>query len=69
MLLVGFGPALRRSELAGLYIGDVARVPGRGLTVLVQCSKTDQHGRRQQVVIWTNPTAPSPARSTRLNVG
>jgi len=58
MLLLGFGAALRRSELVGLRIGDVARVAGRGLTVLVQRSKTDQHGRGQQVAIWANPAEP-----------
>ena len=58
MLLLGFGAALRRSELVALRLGDVAPVPGRGLTVLVQRSKTDQHGRGQQVAIWANPTAP-----------
>ena len=41
MLLLGFEAALRCSELVGLCIGDVARVPGRGLTLVVQCSKTD----------------------------
>ena len=55
MLLLGFGAALRRSELVGLRIGDVERVPGRGLTVLVRRSKTDQYGRGQQVAIWANP--------------
>ena len=58
MLLLGFGAALRRSELVGLRIGDVARVTGRGLTVLVRFSKTDQHGRGQEVAIWANPTTP-----------
>lgn len=58
MLLLGFGAALRRSELVGLRLGDVQLVPGRGLTVLVQRSKTDQHGRGQQVAIWANPANP-----------
>ena len=31
MLLVGFGAALRRSELVALTLGDVETVPGRGL--------------------------------------
>src|SRR5206468_305907 len=48
MLLLGFGAALRRSELVGLRIRDVQLVPGRGLTVLVRRSKTDQYGRGQQ---------------------
>src|SRR3954454_2647795 len=58
MLLLGFGAALRRSELVGLRIGDVQLVPGRGVTVLVRRSKTDQYGRGQQVAIWANPADP-----------
>ncbi len=58
MLLLGFGAALRRSELVGLRIGDVQLVPSRGLTVLVRRSKTDQYGRGQQVAIWANPADP-----------
>ena len=57
MLLLGFGAALRRSELVALRVGDVARVSGRGLTVMVQRSKTDQHGRGQQVAVCANPAA------------
>ncbi len=58
MLLLGFGAALRRSGLVGLQIGDVELVPGRGLSVLVRRSKTDQHGRGQAVAIWANPADP-----------
>ena len=36
MLLLGFGAALRRSELVALQLGDVVSVPGRGLRVLVR---------------------------------
>jgi hypothetical protein len=36
LLLLGFGAALRRSELVGLALGDVEVVPGRGLRVLVR---------------------------------
>jgi hypothetical protein len=35
MLLLGFGAALRRSELVGLTLSDVETVPGRGLLVTV----------------------------------
>ena len=59
MLLLGFGAALRRSELVALRVGDVTRVSGRGITVLVTRSKTDQHGRGQSVAIWANPASPS----------
>ena len=58
MLLLGFGAALRRSELVALRVGDVQIVPGRGLTVLVRRSKTDPHGRGQLVAIWANPAEP-----------
>ena len=52
------GAALRRSELVGLCFGGRRARPGRGLTVLVQRSKTDQHGRGQLVAIWANPADP-----------
>ena len=58
MLLLGFGAALRRSELVALRIGDVEPVPGRGLRLLVRRSKTDQHGRGQDVAVWANPAEP-----------
>ncbi len=58
MLLLGFGAALRRSELVALRIGDVEPVPGRGLHLLVRRSKTDQHGQGQEVAIWANPAEP-----------
>lgn len=59
MLLLGFGAALRRSELVGLAIGDVAPVPGRGLMLTVRRSKTDQQGRGQQVAVWANTAEPT----------
>ena len=55
MLLLGFGAALRRSELVALTLGDVTPVPGRGLRVLVRRSKTDQHGAGQEVAVWASP--------------
>jgi len=58
MLLMGFGAALRRSELVALQLGDVEAVPGRGLRLLVRRSKTDPHGRGQEVAIWANPAEP-----------
>jgi hypothetical protein len=58
MLLLGFGAALRRSELVGLSLGDVETVPGRGLLVTVARSKTDQHGAGQRVAVWANPSEP-----------
>ncbi len=58
MLLLGFGAALRRSELVALRIGDVALVAGRGVRLLVRRSKTDQHGKGQDVAVWANPGEP-----------
>jgi len=58
MLLLGFGAALRRSELVALRVGDVEPVPGRGLRLLVRRSKTDQHGQGQEVAVWANPAEP-----------
>ncbi|MFM2045249.1 MAG: hypothetical protein RLY86_3825 [Pseudomonadota bacterium] len=52
MLLIGYGAALRRSELVALRVGDVERLPGRGVEVAVRRSKTDQHGRGEAVAIW-----------------
>jgi site-specific recombinase XerD len=58
MLLLGFGAALRRSELVALTLGDVTTVPDRGLRVLVRRSKTDQLGQGQEIAIWANPAEP-----------
>ena len=58
MLLLGFGAALRRSELVALAIGDVT-VESRGLSVLVRRGKTDQHGRGRTLAIWANPRDPA----------
>jgi len=66
LLLLGFGGALRRSELVGLDVADVARHP-KGIVVAIRRSKTDQagagktkaipHGKRLKVVAaldaWT----------------
>jgi site-specific recombinase XerD len=58
MLLLGFGAALRRSELVALRLGGVTVVSGRGVKMTVGRSKTDQQGRGQDVAIWANPGAP-----------
>ena len=58
MLLIGFGAALRRSELVGLALGDVELVPDKGLLLTVARSKTDQHGQGQRVAVWANPPDP-----------
>jgi integrase len=58
MLLLGFGAALRRAELAALRLGDVASERGRGVRVLVRRSKTDPRGAGQEVAVWANPGEP-----------
>src|SRR5262245_43095446 len=58
MLLLGFGAALRRSELVGLTLGDVESVPGKGILLTIARSKTDQHGQGQRVAVCANPTEP-----------
>ena len=58
MLLLGFGAALRRSELVSLTLGDVETVPSRGLKLLVRRSKTDQQGQGHDIAVWANPDEP-----------
>ncbi|HTX85275.1 MAG TPA: tyrosine-type recombinase/integrase [Streptosporangiaceae bacterium] len=58
MLLLGFGAALRRSELVALTIGDVETVPGRGIMLTIGRSKTDQAGAGQRVAVHANPAEP-----------
>ena len=58
MLLLGFGAALRRSELVALRIGDVTEVAGRGLLLVVRRAKTDQHGEGRTLAIWANHAEP-----------
>ncbi|MBV1800666.1 tyrosine-type recombinase/integrase [Siccirubricoccus sp. G192] len=58
MLLLGFGAALRRAELAALRLGEVVCESGRGVTVLVRRSKTDPRAAGQQVAVWANPAEP-----------
>lgn len=54
MLLVGFGAALRRSELTALDVGDVA-VTERGVRLVIRFSKTDPYGEGQEVAIHGAP--------------
>ena len=58
MLLIGFGAALRRSEIVSLRVGDVTVVENRGLSVLVRRSKTDPQGRGRTLAIWANSRDP-----------
>ena len=50
VLLVGFGAALRRSELIALDLDDIT-IPQAGLTILVRRSKTDQEGQGREIGI------------------
>lgn len=59
MVMLGFGAALRRSELVSLTIGDVTVIPNKGLQVLIRQSKTDQEGRGQYVAIHANSADPT----------
>lgn len=60
LLLVGFGAALRRSELVGLDHADVAVGP-EGLLVTIRRSKGDQEGEGQVVAVGRTGTATCPA--------
>jgi hypothetical protein len=66
MLLIGFGAALRRSEIVSLRIGDVSVVEGRGLIVMVRHSKTDQHSKGRTNAIWANHRDPAFCAVTAL---
>ncbi len=50
-LSLGFFGMLRRSELAGLRIGDVEQLAGGGIALRIARSKTDQQGRGATVHI------------------
>ena len=67
MLLLGFGAALRRSELVALTLGDVVRVPDKGLLLTIARSKTDQHGNAQRVAVCANPAEPGVCPATALD--
>ena len=64
LLLVGFGAALRRSELVALRVEHVAWHP-RGLVVLVARSKADQEGRGVEVPIHAAPGTLCPVDALR----
>ena len=55
MMLIGWGAALRRSELTALTIGDVEYVQGKGLMLRIRRSKTDQEGRGSLRGIFESP--------------
>ncbi|WP_165937768.1 site-specific integrase [Methylobacterium segetis] len=60
LLLVGFGAALRRSELVGLEHADVAIVP-EGLRVTIRRSKGDQEGEGAVIAVGRTGSETCPA--------
>ncbi len=59
LLLLGFGGALRRSELVALRLGDVALADGRGVVLQLRRSKTDQRGEGTSLALWAQPQEPA----------
>ena len=69
MLLLGFGAALRRSELVALRVGDVEPVPRRGLQAArapLQ-NRPARQGKGQALPVWTNPAEPLLCPATALD--
>ena len=65
LLLIGFAGALRRSELVGLDVADVAQVDA-GTLLTLRRSKTDQEGQGRQVGIpYGSRRETCPVRSLR----
>lgn len=65
LLLVGFAGALRRSELVGLNVSDVASTDS-GTLLMLRRSKTDQEGEGRQVGIpYGSHRETCPVRSLR----
>lgn len=60
LLLVGFGAALRRSELVGLAVDDVVVVP-EGLRVTIRRSKGDQDGEGAVIAVGRTGSETCPA--------
>jgi len=64
LVLVGFGAALRRSELVALQVDHIAW-HARGIVVLVEKSKGDQEGRGVEVPIHAAPGPLCPVAALR----
>jgi site-specific recombinase XerD len=65
ILLLGFAMGARRSDLAGLDIGDLTETPG-GLEVLVRISKTDRHSAGRSIAIpYGSDPAACPVRAVQ----
>jgi integrase len=67
VLLVGFGAAMRRSELIALDLDDIT-ITQAGLTILVRRSKTDQEGQGREIGIPRSRKS-APARWRRSKPG
>jgi integrase len=65
ILLLGFGAALRRSELVGLHVDDL-RFEEEGLVVTLRRSKTNPEGRTETIAVayGSGPTT-CPVRAVR----
>jgi integrase len=59
LLLIGFGAALRRSELVALTLDDIAIVP-EGLRITIRRSKADQDGAGEILAVGRTGTATCP---------
>jgi integrase len=64
LLLIGFGGALRRSEIAALQIGDL-EYDDRGVLLHIRSSKTDVYGEGEQIGIPSTGTAYCPVRALK----
>ncbi|MBP2315465.1 site-specific integrase [Azospirillum soli] len=56
IILLGFGGALRRSEIVALDLADI-EFRDRGVKVVIGRSKTDQQGEGQEVAVYGSPVA------------
>ena len=68
LLLIGFGAALRRSELAALDVRDVAFDP-RGLMITIRRSKGDQTGKGHVISIAAGSDGLCPVAELRAYLG
>lgn len=65
LLLLGFAVGLRRSELVALTVEDLSPSPD-GIRIRIARSKTDQHGRGQELlVVYAEPPRPCAVRALR----
>jgi len=68
LILVGFAGAFRRSELVGITLADIERVP-QGIVITLPRSKTDQdgHGRKVGIPFARGKACPVLALDAWLN--